>query len=66
MNHLTLEELATKLAEVYDEISILEMLEINSFDLVERFKDKIEEKYDILLDVFWEELEEAMDGEQEI
>lgn len=31
-----------------DEISILEILEINSEELVERFKDKIEENYDEL------------------
>jgi len=31
-----------------DEISLLEVLEISSEDLVDRFVDKIEEKYDQL------------------
>lgn len=38
-----------------DEISLLEILEISSEDLVDRFADKIEEKYDILKEDFEEE-----------
>ena len=38
-----------------DEISLLEILEINADDLVERFHDKIEDK----LDYFIEDLEDA-------
>ncbi len=54
----TILELKEKLAEQYDEISILELLEINSFDLVEAFSDKIEDKYDKLVSEFEEEADE--------
>ena len=46
---LTIPELGTRLAEASDEVSILEILNINSFDLVERFQDRIEKHYDKLL-----------------
>lgn len=45
---LTLEELVEKIAEQTDEVSILELLNINSFDLVEAFKDRVEDKYETL------------------
>ena len=38
-----------------DEISLLEVLEISSEDLVDRFTDKIEEKYEQLAEDFEEE-----------
>ena len=44
---LTIEELKEKLATI-DEISLLEILEIDSRDLVERFVDEIEDKADEL------------------
>ena len=44
---LTIEELKEKLATI-DEVSLLEILEIDSRDLVERFVDKIEDKADEL------------------
>lgn len=50
---LTFQEVKEKLC-TYDEITILEILEISSEDLVERFEDKIEEKYE----TFSEDLEE--------
>jgi len=40
---LTVEDIKEKLKQL-DEVSLLEILEINSEDLVERFADKIEEK----------------------
>lgn len=46
---LTIPEMATRLAEASDEVSILEILQINSFDLVERFHDRVEKYYDKLL-----------------
>jgi hypothetical protein len=46
---LTLEELKTKLAERLDEITLLELLSINSYDIVERFEDFIENNYDRLM-----------------
>jgi hypothetical protein len=46
---LTLEELKAKLAERLDEITLLELLSINSYDIVERFEDFIENNYDRLM-----------------
>jgi len=46
---LTLEELKQKLAERLDEITLLELLSINSYDIVERFEDYIENNYDKLM-----------------
>jgi len=46
---LTLEELKEKLAERLDEITLLELLGINSYDIVERFEDLIENNYDKLM-----------------
>jgi hypothetical protein len=43
---LTLQEITKKLAEQYDEITLLEILNIDSFDLVEAFFDRVEERYD--------------------
>ena len=45
---LTLEELKQKLAERLDEITLLEILGITSYDIVERFSDLIEDNYDKL------------------
>lgn len=39
-----------ELLRTLDEVTLLELLEINSTDLVEMFPDKIEEKLDILYD----------------
>jgi hypothetical protein len=44
MGRIELLEVLRKL----DEVSLLELLEITSEDIVERFQDKIEEKIDIL------------------
>ena len=43
---LTLEELKERIAERMDEESILELLAIDSYQLVEAFADAIEEQYD--------------------
>lgn len=40
------------------EIDLLELLEISSEDLVERFEDKISENIDFLMEEYEEELEE--------
>ena len=45
---LTLEELKERLAERLDEITLLELLNITSYDLVERFSDLVEDNYDKL------------------
>jgi hypothetical protein len=44
-----------------DEISLLEVLDISSEDLVDRFVDKIEEKYDSLREDFEQEEDEQTD-----
>ena len=43
---LTLQEIKEKLAEEYDEITLLEVLNINSYDLVDAFFERIEERYE--------------------
>lgn len=53
----TLEELWEKLENI-DEITLLEQLEITSIDIVERFKDKIEEKIEFFQADFQEDEEE--------
>jgi hypothetical protein len=45
---LTLEEVKEKLKQL-DETSLLEILEISSEEIVERFTDKIEEKEDYFI-----------------
>lgn len=42
-------ELAEKLKRI-DEVTLMELLEISSEDIVERFGDKIEEKYEKLVE----------------
>lgn len=54
---MTVEEIKKKLADWIDETTILEILEINSHDLVEAFEDRIIEKQDYLR----EELEDDGD-----
>lgn len=54
---LTLEELKDKLKRL-DEITLLEVLDVDSEDLVEGFHNLIEDKYDQLVIEFEEEEEE--------
>lgn len=51
---ITLADMILSLKRI-DEISLLEVLEISSEDLVDRFTDKIEEKYEQLAEDFEEE-----------
>lgn len=53
----TFEEVKELLKKV-DEVSLLEILDIASEDLVDRFSDKIEERIDVLAQEF-EDAEEA-------
>lgn len=46
---ILLTELKERLAIEFDEITLLEMLDIDSEQLVQAFADKIEERYDILV-----------------
>lgn len=50
---LTFYDLCEKLKKV-DEVSLLEVLEINSEDLVDSFQEKIEERFDKLVGEFEE------------
>lgn len=52
---LTLEELKQVIAERTDEVTILELLNINAEDLVEAFADRIEERYEQLLKEYTDE-----------
>lgn len=47
MSELTLEELKERLAGL-DEVTLMELLDIHSDELVEAFEDKIEEEQDKL------------------
>lgn len=49
---LTLSELKERIAHECDEVTILELLEIDGEMLVERFSDEIENRYDKLLEEF--------------
>lgn len=49
---LTLNELKEKMVENLSEIDVMELLEISVEDLVERFEDRIEEQYDLLINLF--------------
>ena len=60
---LTLNDLAEKLKQI-DEISLMEILEITSEDLVLKFIDRIEDKYDYLVDDFDNDAGEVT-GEEE-
>lgn len=57
---LTLTDLQNKL-KLIDEISLMEILEITSEDLVLRFVDKVELKYDQLVEEFEEDLDMDVD-----
>jgi hypothetical protein len=48
---LTLHDLCEKLKQI-DEVSLMEILEISSEDMVLKFIDKIEDKYDYLVGEF--------------
>lgn len=66
---LTLTELQEKL-KLIDEISLMEVLEVSSEDIVSRFVDRIEERYSQLIEEFEEGLEdpsmdEVMEWEDE-
>jgi hypothetical protein len=53
---LTLTDIYDKLLNI-DEVTLLEILDISTEDIIERFKDKIEDNYDELRKDFEEEEE---------
>lgn len=60
---MTISELFDKLKEL-DELSILEILNISSEEIVDRFQDEIEDKYDELSVKFEDEDNEIMGREE--
>lgn len=55
---MTMHDLKWKLIHACNEIELMELLEITTEDLVNRFSDIIEEKYDYLAVEFEEEEQE--------
>lgn len=45
---MTLPELKERLSKAYDEVTLLELLNITSEDIIDKFSDEIEEKQDFL------------------
>lgn len=60
--NLTIPELQDRLANLYNEVDLLELLKIDSFELVERFEDKIENYYEDLI----QEVQEDIDADEQI
>jgi hypothetical protein len=60
----TFEEVKEELKRI-DEVSLLEVLDIASEDLVDRFQDKIEEKIDDLAREFEDEEEDTTEAYSE-
>lgn len=48
MNVMTLPEMSERLSDI-DAITLIELLNITSQDIVERFQDYIEDSYDMIL-----------------
>jgi hypothetical protein len=46
--NLTIDELKEKLMQ-FDETSLIELLDLTSADILDRFEDVIQDKYDILI-----------------
>ncbi len=58
---LTLKDVKERMAAEWDELTILDMLGVDSYQLVEVFSDLIAENFDTLQSEFMQEVEE--DGE---
>jgi hypothetical protein len=54
---MTFKDLCYRLANRLDEITLMELLEVTSEDLVQKFSDRIEDNYDYLVSEL-EEFEE--------
>ena len=61
--NLTIYELQDRLKEI-DELSLLEILNIDSEEIVDKFVDKIEERYDSLVKSFDDEDDETVEWEE--
>ena len=60
---ITINELFDRLKEL-DELSILEILNITSEEIIQRFQDEIEERFDNLVTKFEDEDNEIMGREE--
>ncbi len=60
---LTIYELQDRLKEI-DELSLLEILNISSEDIVDKFVDTIEDKYEILVKSFDDEDNETVEWQE--
>lgn len=57
--NITITKLIEKLEDLgVDEVTLLEVLEISSEDIIERFRDRIEEKRTTLIRDFFEETDD--------
>ena len=63
MSVRTLEELKGYLKSNIDEITLLEMLNISAEDIIERFSDVVEERYNALMDGLEEPISSIDDKE---
>lgn len=57
INEMTMQDLMEKLAQL-DELTILELLDITSEELVEFLADQVVEKYDQLIEYFGDEIDQ--------
>jgi hypothetical protein len=55
----TLEEIKEALAEQFDEVDILDMLGVNSFTLVNRFSDLIEDRIEFFAELVEDDIDET-------
>lgn len=55
---LTLKELKERMAAEWDELTILDMLGVDSYQLVEVFSDVIADQFDTLQSEFMQEVED--------
>ena len=58
---LTIEELKSRLVGEYDEVTLLEILNVTAEDLVEAFEDRVIDRVDKLMEAF-EDGEETIES----
>ena len=58
MLYLTLDELRDKLLDQYDPDDLIELLQISSEELLDRFEDKLINRFETLQDEFLDEVED--------
>ena len=56
---VTLEELKECLAQRVDEVTLLEVLNINATDIVEAFEDRVEDKFDLLVTEYFDDTDDG-------